>query len=62
MEAAEGTAGGKKVKDLTLVFCRRAASDEGSGELLLGLKKRGFGTGKWNGEAVTADGHICRCR
>lgn len=43
----------KKVKDLTLVFCRRTlwnSSNEGCKEILLGLKKRGFGEGKWNGE------------
>jgi ADP-ribose pyrophosphatase YjhB (NUDIX family) len=35
-------------KDYTLVFCRRKAED-GTGEVLLGMKKRGFGVGKWNG-------------
>ena len=35
-------------KDYTLVFCRRTNSD-GRKEILLGMKKRGFGTGKWNG-------------
>lgn len=43
------TAETKKVKDLTLVFCRRVA-DCGTKEILLGKKKRGFGLGKWNGE------------
>ena len=32
-----------KVKTLTLCFITRP------GEILLGMKKRGFGTGKWNG-------------
>ena len=35
-------------KDYSLVFCRRIR-DDGSNEVLLGMKKRGFGTGKWNG-------------
>lgn len=35
-------------KDYTLVFCRRDSSD-GRKEILLGMKKRGFGMGKWNG-------------
>jgi 8-oxo-dGTP diphosphatase / 2-hydroxy-dATP diphosphatase len=35
-------------KDFSLVFCRRESS-EGHRELLLGMKKRGFGIGKWNG-------------
>eukprot|EP01032_Pedospumella_encystans_P022754 gene22754-25777_t len=35
-------------KNLSLVFCRRTCED-GSKEVLLGMKKRGFGTGKWNG-------------
>lgn len=39
----------KPLKELTLVFCRRVKED-GSKEILLGLKKRGFGKGKWNGE------------
>ena len=33
----------RKRKVLTLVFLRR------EGEVLLGMKKRGFGEGKWNG-------------
>ncbi|CAM9334995.1 unnamed protein product [Ascophyllum nodosum] len=43
---------GKKLKEFTLVFCRRTSSssvDDGCNELLLGLKKQGFGEGKWNG-------------
>lgn len=44
----------KKTKDLTLVFCRKKSDLTPSGtadnEILLGLKKRGFGEGKWNGE------------
>ncbi len=35
-------------KDYTLVFCRKT-SNEGKREILLGMKKRGFGIGKWNG-------------
>lgn len=35
-------------KDYTLVFCRRTNSD-GQNEIMLGMKKRGFGAGKWNG-------------
>ena len=35
-------------KDYTLVFCRRT-SDDGQKQILLGMKKRGFGVGKWNG-------------
>ncbi len=35
-------------KDYTLIFCRRIGS-EGQKEILLGMKKRGFGVGKWNG-------------
>lgn len=35
-------------KDYTLIFCRRTNSD-GRNEILLGMKKRGFGVGKWNG-------------
>lgn len=74
----------KKIKDLTLVFCRRktkatsntttdATADvknevKNGNEILLGLKKRGFGEGKWNGEpSRLADGfikllaeHVCR--
>ncbi|KAG5174920.1 7,8-dihydro-8-oxoguanine triphosphatase-like protein [Tribonema minus] len=37
----------KQPQDLTLVFCRRRTAD--GPEILLGLKKKGFGTGKWNG-------------
>lgn len=35
-------------KDYTLIFCRRT-NEYGIGEILLGMKKRGFGFGKWNG-------------
>ena len=35
-------------KDYSLVFCRRECPD-GTKEVLLGMKKRGFGVGKWNG-------------
>ena len=33
----------KEEKDYTLLFVRK------DDEILLGMKKRGFGTGKWNG-------------
>lgn len=33
----------------SLVFCRRTGPESGKREVLLGMKKRGFGTGKWNG-------------
>jgi 8-oxo-dGTP diphosphatase / 2-hydroxy-dATP diphosphatase len=36
-----------KEKDYTLVFCRRVSPN--GNEVLLGMKKRGFGMGKWNG-------------
>ena len=41
-------------KDYTLVFCIRnklvkSDSQKESKEILLGMKKRGFGAGKWNG-------------
>ncbi|CAM9303448.1 unnamed protein product [Chrysoparadoxa australica] len=39
---------GKAYQDLTTTFCRREASQERK-EILLGMKKRGFGVGKWNG-------------
>jgi hypothetical protein len=35
---------GVQEKDYTLIFCRRV-SDNGDREVLLGLKKRGFGVG-----------------
>ena len=35
-------------KSYTLIFCRRE-TPSGFNEILLGMKKRGFGTGKWNG-------------
>ncbi|KAJ1429629.1 hypothetical protein B484DRAFT_396306, partial [Ochromonadaceae sp. CCMP2298] len=34
-------------KDYSLIFCRRER--QGVREVLLGMKKRGFGAGKWNG-------------
>jgi 8-oxo-dGTP diphosphatase / 2-hydroxy-dATP diphosphatase len=34
-------------KEYTLVFCRREVNNHR--EILLGMKKRGFGAGKWNG-------------
>ena len=43
MDAATNTLKEVKKKVLTLVYIR---DDE---NILLGLKKRGFGTGKWNG-------------
>eukprot|EP01039_Chlorochromonas_danica_P006145 gene6145-6767_t len=37
-------------RDYTLVFCRRFKQDNPQEkEILLGMKKRGFGQGKWNG-------------
>mmetsp|Transcript_10283 Transcript_10283/g.16846 ORF Transcript_10283/g.16846 Transcript_10283/m.16846 type:complete len:160 (+) Transcript_10283:291-770(+) len=36
-------------KDYTLIFCRRVNESTGAKEILLGMKKRGFGMGKWNG-------------
>lgn len=38
-----------KTKVLTLLFVRRANPTSGVKEVLLGMKKRGFGIGKWNG-------------
>ena len=38
----------RKVKLMTLVFLRRE-NISGSTEFLLGMKKRGFGVGRWNG-------------
>lgn len=38
-------AGSRPIKDLTLLFVRRT-SPQGSREILLGLKKRGFGKGE----------------
>jgi 8-oxo-dGTP diphosphatase / 2-hydroxy-dATP diphosphatase len=35
-------------KEYTLIFCRKVDS-ENRPEILLGMKKRGFGIGKWNG-------------
>lgn len=34
-------------KEYTLIFLRRYY--EGNKQILLGMKKRGFGAGKWNG-------------
>jgi len=39
---------GKNEKHYTLVFCRRT-NKSGEREILLGMKKRGFGVGKYNG-------------
>ncbi|RYY85828.1 8-oxo-dGTP diphosphatase [archaeon] len=37
-------------QDYTLVFCRRPSqTPTASKQILLGMKKRGFGVGKWNG-------------
>lgn len=41
-------------KEYTLIFCRRRqlpldSSEAPSNQILLGMKKRGFGVGKWNG-------------
>lgn len=49
-------------KTFSLVFCRRVCED-GSKEVLLGMKKRGFGVGKWNGYGGKLDGDetIERC-
>jgi len=38
-----------KTKVLTLLFVRRMNPTTGVKEVLLGMKKRGFGLGKWNG-------------
>lgn len=38
-----------KTKLLTLLFVRRSNPTTGVKEVLLGMKKRGFGLGKWNG-------------
>ena len=45
---AEGIGPMDKIKDYTLVECFRTTA-EGRRELLLGLKKRGLGAGKFNG-------------
>lgn len=39
----------KPSKQYTLVFILRKDDDDDSRSVLLGMKKRGFGTGKWNG-------------
>lgn len=36
-------------KDYTLIFCRRKQQNSDKSEILLGMKKRGFGVGRWNG-------------
>lgn len=46
---ATGPAAGGVTKRLTLLFVRRANPETGAKEVLLGMKKRGFGQGKWNG-------------
>eukprot|EP00752_Nemacystus_decipiens_P008300 g7420.t1 len=70
MAAAKGVEEKKAIKDLTLVFCRRKRGpnhaarqgDHGDGsgddgdEILLGMKKRGFGMGKWNGFGGKVEG------
>lgn len=44
-------------KPLTLLLLVRGGPDGGATcDLLLGLKKRGFGAGKWNGTVYTAQG------
>jgi 8-oxo-dGTP pyrophosphatase MutT (NUDIX family) len=37
----------QKEKEYTVVFCRREFCDKR--EILLGMKKRGFGVDKWDG-------------
>lgn len=39
----------KQEKDYTLVFCIRQNPETNSKEVMLGMKKRGFGEGKYNG-------------
>ena len=50
---SNGSGGGGGVggvtKRLTLLFVRRTNPETGAKEVLLGMKKRGFGLGKWNG-------------
>ena len=46
----------RKIKLLTLVFLR-----EGS-KVLLGMKKRGFGVGKWNGFGGKVSAHRTESR
>lgn len=38
----------KEEKEYTLVFCRKCM-ENGDKAVLLGMKKRGFGAGKYNG-------------
>jgi 8-oxo-dGTP diphosphatase/2-hydroxy-dATP diphosphatase len=48
----------KKIQeDTTLIFCRRSNPETGKREILLGMKKRGFGAGKWNGFGGKFDGN-----
>ena len=37
-------------REYTLIFCRR--KNENENQILLGMKKRGFGVGKWNGIVI----------
>ena len=39
----------KQEKDYTLVFCIRHNLETNNKEVMLGMKKRGFGQGKYNG-------------
>ena len=48
MQLEEGFRNGPDGRHYTLVFCRRKNS-ENEEEVLLGMKKRGVGMGKWNG-------------
>mmetsp|Transcript_30257 Transcript_30257/g.39911 ORF Transcript_30257/g.39911 Transcript_30257/m.39911 type:complete len:237 (-) Transcript_30257:235-945(-) len=45
----EGTRSSEDFKDLTLTFCRAVDPSTLRPKILLGLKKYGFGEGKWNG-------------
>ena len=42
-------------KEYTLVFCRREVN--GCKEILLGMKKRGFAAGKWDGFGGKVEGN-----
>jgi 8-oxo-dGTP diphosphatase / 2-hydroxy-dATP diphosphatase len=50
-EPAVGYSNGVDGKHYTLIFCRRKSGegDDALEEILLGMKKRGVGMGKWNG-------------
>jgi 8-oxo-dGTP diphosphatase/2-hydroxy-dATP diphosphatase len=50
-------------KDYTLVFCRRLHPETGEKQILLGMKKRGFGQGRWNGFGgkLETDEDIIQC-